>query len=177
MSWLRAAHCVIICVWRAVDNSKISPEQRKVVFDRSRSILRQFENVLRAQTWSTIEPERVEKTEGRQNRWLNILPHRLSRLLVDWTIDPLKAVYENRHGHEGVPDSLATTLQETWSAVEHTCPFPLDIPTIERIPMLTSITSISRALSSLRDLATQLQGQSTVSASNATPFFPTPDIQ
>ena len=153
MDWLRAAHCVFLCLTRASSNVTISPHQLAAIREAAHTHLLEFEDLLRHQEWPRLEPERTEVEDGRRDQWPRIFPHRLSGLLLEWILEPLTILLGDEPAKDAIPTSLVTTLMNAWSAVGRDFPSPLDVETINFIGVDTDITSIQPALQTLAALA------------------------
>ncbi|KAI0716802.1 hypothetical protein C8Q76DRAFT_795052 [Earliella scabrosa] len=146
--WLRVGRSVLLCISRSSPNSKLSTEQLATVHTIGRSILVLFEEVLKAQDWTSMKPGRDEMEEGRDEIWARLLPHHVSFLFAEWIIAPMMAAFQSEPARHAIPSSLPRTLEESWSAVQLACPEALDVTAIEEFSMYTSITTIATQLES-----------------------------
>ena len=119
----------------------------------TRSALSCFERLLVQQDWSRLRPEEEQLEDGRGDVWPGIFPHRLSKLLVIWVIQPLSHVLtSDLQVGPAIPPSLVHALQVAWLAALQAYPSPLDIAVLERIPMDTGIQTIMPGSENLKRL-------------------------
>ena len=153
MAWLEAARCVLLCISRSCSSARLSQDQVKSICSISHSILKQFEQLLYEQDWANLEPERAEVKEGRGGQiWKGTVPHRLSGLLVSWTIEPLTYTVESgEQAHQAVPRSLVSAVEQAWLAIERQFPSPIaDLALIHAMHMDSGMHRIGPALNALR---------------------------
>ncbi|KAI0716818.1 hypothetical protein C8Q76DRAFT_725816 [Earliella scabrosa] len=151
-AWLRAGRCVLLCLSRTFNNSRISAKQLESISNISRRVLCRLEELLQEQDWARLEPEYLVTMDGiGPSEWAGIVPHWLAGILVEWIVEPLALVYRSGTARAAVPDSLPATLESTWSAVERAWPMPsMDLQQVESYLVPSGLDEIRPTLGMLR---------------------------